>query len=91
MLERILGGPSLDIQPILREIDPASVQRVLEGNYVKRLIGEAQVASRKCYYYAGNCLDPQISDFFKQEAKLIDRSAKLLEKYFESMTKEAKH
>ena len=91
MLERILGGPSLDIQPMLREIDPSSVQRILEGNYVKRLIGEAQVASRKCIFYAGNCLDAQISDFFRQEGKLIDKSAQMLQKYYEGMTKEAKH
>lgn len=91
MLEKILGNPSIDTQPILREIDPSTVQRIVEGNYVKRLIGEAQVASRKCFYYAGNCLDQEIATFFKEEGKLIDKTAKLLQKYYEDMTKEAKN
>ncbi|MGI5901701.1 MAG: hypothetical protein ACOX7U_04420 [Desulfitobacteriia bacterium] len=75
-------------KPLLREFDPTTVQRIKEGMYLVKIISETQVAARKCDFYAGNCLDQQLAEMFRQEHKKLIKSAYLLQKYFESMTEE---
>ncbi|KAF1085477.1 hypothetical protein SPSYN_01619 [Sporotomaculum syntrophicum] len=75
-------------QPQLREFDPLTVQRIKEGAYLVKMISETQVAARKCDFYAGNTVDPEIKNAFENEAKLLKQSARLLQQYYESITLE---
>jgi hypothetical protein len=51
-------------QPQLREFDPTTVQRIKEGAYLTKLISETEVSARKCDFFAGNCFDKEVADFF---------------------------
>lgn len=75
-------------KPQLREFDPTTVQRIKEGMYLVKIISETQVAARKCDFYAGNCVDQQIAEKFRQESKKLVKAAHVLQEYYESMTKE---
>lgn len=75
-------------KPQLREFDPTTVQRIKEGMYLVKIISETQVTARKCDYYAGNCVDQQVADMFRQESKKLLKAAHVLQEYYESMTKE---
>lgn len=75
-------------KPQLREFDPTTVQRIKEGMYLVKIISETQVTARKCDFYAGNCVDQQVADFFKQESRKLVKAAHVLQEYYESMTKE---
>ena len=75
-------------KPLLREFDPTTVQRVKEGMYLVKIISETQVAARKCDFYAGNCVDQQLAEIFRQEHKKLVKAAQVLQEYYESMTKE---
>ncbi|MEW6622533.1 MAG: hypothetical protein AB1420_05295 [Bacillota bacterium] len=75
-------------KPQLREFDPTTVQRIKEGMYLVKIISETQVTARKCDYYAGNCVDQQVADVFRQESKKLVKAAHALQEYYESMTKE---
>jgi len=75
-------------KPKIREFDPATVQRIKEGAYVVKLISEAQVAARKCDFYSGNAIDQEIKNAFENEIKILQKSARSLQQYYESMTME---
>jgi hypothetical protein len=75
-------------KPKLREYDPTTLQRIKEGSYLAKMISESEVATRKCDFYAGNCEDQEIANFFKEEAKVLQKSYRAMENYYESMTKE---
>ncbi|MEW6727298.1 hypothetical protein ACP3TJ_03760 [Desulforudis sp. 1088] len=75
-------------QPELREFDPTTVQRIKEGAYLVKVISETEVAARKCDFYAGNCENKEIADFFREESKKLQKSKLLLQDYYESMTRE---
>lgn len=75
-------------KPQLREFDPTTVQRIKEGMYLVKIISETEVTARKCNFYAGNCVDQQLADIFRQEHKKLVKAAHLLQEYYESMTKE---
>lgn len=75
-------------KPQLREFDPTTVQRIKEGMYLVKIISETEISARKCHYYAGNCVDQQVADAFRQESKKLIKAAHTLQEYYESMTKE---
>lgn len=75
-------------KPKLREFDPATIQRIKEGAYLVKLISEAQVAARKCGFFAGNAVDEEIKKTFADETKLLRQSVRTLQQYYESMTME---
>lgn len=75
-------------KPKIREFDPSTVQRIKEGAYLVKMISETEVAFRKCEFYAGNCLDQEIANFFKVESNKLKKAKHSLENYFESITKE---
>ena len=75
-------------QPLIREFDPTTLQRMKEGAYVIKLISEAEVSVRKCRFYAGLAVDQNISDFFTHEAEVTNKYARVLQQYYESMTQE---
>lgn len=75
-------------KPKLREFDPATTQRIKEGAYVIKLISEAEIAARKCNFYANNATDSEISQFLKEQVTVLTASKKLLQDYYKSMTKE---
>ncbi|MBO8127443.1 MAG: hypothetical protein H0Z38_09450 [Firmicutes bacterium] len=74
--------------PKIREQDPITIQRIKEASYVTKLISEAQVAARKLHYYSGIATDQEVKDFFTNEARLLTDAARVLQDYYESMTKE---
>ena len=75
-------------QPELREFDPTTLQRLKEGAYLTKLISEAEVAARKCEFYAGNCHDDKVKDFFANEVQVLNKAKHVLQEYYSSMTKE---
>lgn len=75
-------------KPQLREFDPTTVQRIKEGMYLVKIISETEVTARKCDYYAGNCVDKEVADTFRQESKKLIKAAHTLQEYYESMTME---
>jgi hypothetical protein len=75
-------------KPKLRELDPTTLQRIKEGTYLAKMINEAEVAARKCDFYAGNCADEEIANYFKEEAKVLQKAYRVMKNYYESMTKE---
>lgn len=75
-------------KPQLREFDPTTVQRIKEGMFLVKIISETQVSARKCDYYAGNSVDQQLAEMFRQESKKLVKAAHALQEYYESMTKE---
>ncbi len=75
-------------KPPLREFDPTTIQRIREGMYLVKIISETEVTARKCDYYAGNCVDQQVADAFRQESKKLVKAAHALQEYYESMTRE---
>lgn len=75
-------------QPELREYDPTTVQRIKEGAYLVKVISETEVAARKCDFYASNCENERIADFFREESKKLHNSKLILQDYYESMTRE---
>lgn len=75
-------------KPQLREFDPTTIQRIKEGMYLVKTISETEVSARKCDYYAGNCVDQQIADAFRQESKKLTRATRAMQQYYETMTKE---
>ncbi|MGI6712621.1 MAG: hypothetical protein ACOX4L_07880 [Bacillota bacterium] len=75
-------------KPLLREFDPTTVQRIKEGAYLVKIISETQVTARKCEFYAGNCVDQQVADKFREENKKLLKATHVLQEYYESMTKE---
>jgi len=75
-------------KPQLREFDPTTIQRIKEGMYLVKIINETEVTARKCDYYAGNCVDKQIANAFKQESKKLLKAAHTMQQYYETMTKE---
>ncbi|MEW5784775.1 MAG: hypothetical protein AB1767_06855 [Bacillota bacterium] len=75
-------------KPQLREFDPTTIQRIKEGMYLVKIINETEVTARKCDYYAGNCVDQQVADTFRQESKKLVKAAHALQEYYESMTRE---
>jgi len=90
LLEDVFGT-SIDKQPLLRELDPTTSQRIVEGFLLKKIVSETQVASRKLQFYAGNALDEEIKNFFDSEAKIINMAAKQFQRYYEKITKESNH
>ncbi|MGI6066287.1 MAG: hypothetical protein ACOYI2_07330 [Bacillota bacterium] len=72
----------------LREFDPTTIQRIKEGMYLVKIISETEITARKCDFYAGNCVDQQVADAFKQESKKLIKAAHLLQEYYESITRE---
>ena len=75
-------------QPLIREFDPTTIQRIKEGTYLIKLISETQVSSRKCRLYAGLSVDQGVTDFFTQQAEITNKYAKTLQQYYETMTQE---
>lgn len=75
-------------KPLLREFDPATIQRIEEGSKLMKIISETQVAARKCQYYAGNAVDQEVAKFFDTEAQKLTKAARTLQDYYESMTQE---
>ncbi len=75
-------------KPHLREFDPITIQRIKEGMYLTKIISETQVTARKCDLFAGNSVDPQVADAFRQESKKLTKAVHILQEYYESMTKE---
>ncbi|MEW6171797.1 MAG: hypothetical protein AB1510_01835 [Bacillota bacterium] len=72
----------------LREFDPATIQRIDEGSNLSKAITETQVSARKCHYYAGNAVDPEVAKFFNEEAQKLTKGARALQNYYEGMTRE---
>lgn len=75
-------------RPKLREFDPTTIQRIKEGAYLVKLISEAEVAARKCEFYAGSCVDQEMAKFFNNEAQMLKKAKLQMQEYYESMTKE---
>jgi hypothetical protein len=75
-------------KPKLREFDPTTVQRIKEGAFVVKIISETEVAARKCNFYAGNCTDQEIANYFREEADKLQKAKLLFQEYYEAMTKE---
>lgn len=88
MYKKIFRTRNLN-KPKLAKLDPATTQRIKEGSFLSKVISEAQVSARKCDFYANNCSDNEIAAFLKGEANVIRSSTKLLEDYYESITKES--
>ncbi|MBF7081782.1 hypothetical protein IT084_02155 [Desulfallas sp. Bu1-1] len=74
--------------PRLREFDPTTVQRIKEGAYLVKMISETQVAARKCEFFAGNAVDPEVKRAFEDEARLLRQGYQALQRYYENMTME---
>lgn len=72
-------------RPKLREFDPTTVQRIKEGAYLVKIISETEVAARKCKFYAGNCVDQEVAQFFDQESNKLTKAKLLLQDYYQSM------
>ena len=70
-------------QNALGEIDPKTVQKVKDGYYLVKAMSETEVAARKCEFYAGNCADQNVADFFYHEAKKLRQARKIFQDYFE--------
>ncbi len=74
-------------KPKLREFDPTTVQRIKEGAYLVR-----SLAKLKWLQESVNCLpqlrDQEIASFFDKEAKKLTQAKKILEQYYETITKE---
>jgi len=70
----------------VRELDPKMVATVKDAEFLKKALSEAEVAARKCSFYAGLASDPQISTAFAEEEKALRRSAKNFEKLYEKLT-----
>lgn len=75
-------------QPKLREFDPTTLQRIKEGSYLIKAISETEVTARKCDFYAGNCTDQEIANFFKEQANALRKAKLNFQDYYESITKE---
>jgi hypothetical protein len=75
-------------QPQLRELDPTTIQRIKEGAYLVKVISETEITSRKCDFYASQCFDQELKDFFNNESSKLKEAKNKLQKYYESMTKE---
>ncbi|WP_035267562.1 hypothetical protein [Desulfitibacter alkalitolerans] len=75
-------------KPKLREFDPSTMQRIKEGSYLVKLISETEVTARKCNYYSGIASDQEIANFFKEQAHKLSKAKRVLQDYYESMTKE---
>jgi len=75
-------------KPKLRELDPTTTQRIKEGAFVVKMISETEVATRKCNFYAGNCADQEIANYFREEADKLQKAKLLFQEYYEAMTKE---
>ncbi len=72
----------------VRELDPRTTQRIKEGAYLTKLISEIEVAARKCHFYAGISIDPEVINFFNNEGTQLKKLHKNLQSYYESMTME---
>lgn len=72
----------------LREFDPVTIQRIKEGAYLVKMISEAQVAARKCEFFAGNAVDPEVKKAFEEEATMLRQSYQNLQRFYENMTME---
>jgi len=83
-----LFKPINNNKPKLRELDPVTIQRVKEGAYLVKLIGESQVAARKCEYYSGIATDNEIIGVFQDEASRLKKYSHAMQEYYESMTME---
>ncbi|MDA8228882.1 MAG: hypothetical protein M0T74_14530 [Desulfitobacterium hafniense] len=75
-------------QPQLRELDPTTIQRIKEGAYLVKIISETEVTARKCEYYASQCFDQELKNFFNNESSKLKNAKSKLQQYYESMTKE---
>jgi len=75
-------------KPKLREFDPTTIQRIKEGAYLVKIISETEVATRKCHFYAGNCVDKEVAKFFNEEAEKLTKAKNTLQDYYETITKE---
>jgi len=75
-------------KPKLRELDPTTTQRIKEGAFVVKIISETEVAARKCNFYAGNCTDQEIANYFRAEADKLQKAKLLFQEYYEAITKE---
>jgi|GEM_PF-1398450 len=75
-------------KPQLREFDPLTVQRMKEGAYLVKMISEAQIAARKCEFYAGNAIDQEVKNIFNDEVRALRQTAHTLQQYYESITTE---
>jgi len=75
-------------KPKLREFDPTTMQRIKEGAYLVKVISETEVTARKCAFFGSIAADQEIADFFKEQAKSLQKAKNLMQEYYESMTKE---
>lgn len=75
-------------QPKLRELDPTTIQRIKEGAYLVKVISETEITARKCSFYASQCFDQELKDFFDNESSKLQNAKNKLQKYYESITKE---
>jgi len=64
----------------MRELDPKTAATVKDAEFLKKALSEAEVAARKCSFYAGLASDPQVRAAFAEEEKVLRRSAKVFER-----------
>ncbi|HHW14882.1 MAG TPA: hypothetical protein GXX28_08115 [Firmicutes bacterium] len=74
--------------PKIREQDPITIQKTKEAAYVVKIISEAQIAARKCQFYAGIATDKEVADFFNRQADELTKGTRILQDYYESLTME---
>ncbi|HSW10659.1 MAG TPA: hypothetical protein VLK32_07115 [Bacillota bacterium] len=75
-------------RPKLRELDPATQQRVIEGAFVSKFIGEVGVTGRKCAFYAESATDDAVKKLFAGEVRKLEAFKRTLEEYREGMTRD---
>lgn len=75
-------------KPKLREFDPTTMQRIKEGAYLVKVISETEVTARKCAFYGSIASDQEIADYFREQSDTLCKAKNILQKYYESMTKE---
>ena len=75
-------------RPKLRQLDPATRQRVIEGAFVSKFIGEVGVTGRKCAFYAESATDDEVKKLFTGEAKKLEAFKRVLEEYHQGMTRD---
>jgi len=72
----------------MREIDPKTMAEVKDAAFLKRVISETQVAKRKCDYYAGMAVNPEVQKSFQNEYKNLQKFENIAEEYYRHFIQE---
>lgn len=71
----------------MEKMDFETLQRIKEGTLLVKLIGEAELAAKKCKYFAEHASNEKVKKFFSHESTLIERTKNILQDYYNSMLK----